>query len=277
MYQSFRNLSIDSIQSLVIYGILLLLNLDERMRRMIPRIAISADTLTEATNIINERDASFAPRPIIEALIKSHALPIIVPSVPPELAKNYVDQFDGIIFAGGEDIDPTFYGEEPHPGLGMTYRKRDLSELQLLKEAVKSGKAVMGICRGMQLINLGLGGTVYQDMAENPYAELLHSQKAPGNLPTHHVTTVAGSRIQQLAGDRPYVNSRHHQSLNQLAPSLKVTATADDQVIEAVESVDSDQILAVQWHPENMYKHDQVAQNIFHDLVARATKVAERN
>ena len=243
---------------------------------MIPRIAISADTLTEATSIINERDASFTPRPIIEALVKSHALPVIIPSIPPELVANYVDLFDGIIFAGGEDIDPTFYGEEPHPGLGMTYRKRDLAELQLLKESVKAGKAIMGICRGMQLINVGLGGTVYQDIAENPVAKLKHSQLAPGNLPTHHITTTADSRLRDLAGERAYVNSRHHQTLHAIAPTLKVTATADDQVIEAVESVQGDQILAVQWHPENMYKHDEVAQNIFHDLVHRATKVAQQ-
>ena len=243
---------------------------------MIPRIAISADTLTEATSIINERDASFAPRPIIEALVKSHALPVIIPSIPRELVANYVDLFDGIIFAGGEDIDPTFYGEEPHPGLGMTYRKRDLAELQLLKESVKAGKAIMGICRGMQLINVGLGGTVYQDIAENPVAKLKHSQLAPGNLPTHHITTTADSRLRDLAGERAYVNSRHHQTLHAIAPTLKVTATADDQVIEAVESVQGDQILAVQWHPENMYKHDEVAQNIFHDLVHRATKVAQQ-
>lgn len=243
------------------------------MTIMLPRIAISADTLTEATDIINERDASFAPRPIIEALIKSHALPVIIPSIPPEMVAGYVNLFDGIIFAGGEDIDPTFYGEEPHPGLGMTYRKRDLAELQLLKESVKAGKAIMGICRGTQLINIGLGGTVYQDMAENPHAKLKHSQLAPGNLPTHHVNTVEGSRIRGLAGKRPYVNSRHHQSLHAIAPGLKVTATADDGVVETVESVNSDQILAVQWHPENMYKHDQVAQNIFHDLVKRATNV----
>ncbi|WP_251548186.1 gamma-glutamyl-gamma-aminobutyrate hydrolase family protein [Limosilactobacillus caecicola] len=242
---------------------------------MLPRIAISADTLTEATNIINERDASFAPRPIIEALIKSHALPVIIPSIPPEMVDQYTDLFDGIIFAGGEDIDPTFYGEEPHPGLGMTYRKRDLAELELLKVSVKAGKAIMGICRGMQLINIGLGGTVYQDIAENPVAKFKHSQLAPGNLPTHHINTVEGSRIRELAGERAYVNSRHHQSLHAIAPTLKVTATADDHVVEAVESKDGDQILAIQWHPENMYKHDQMAQNLFHDLVKRASTIAQ--
>lgn len=91
---------------------------------MKPKIAIPAATLTEATNVINERNAPFAPRPIIEAVVKSGGVPIIFPSVQPDLAPEYLETFDGIVFAGGADVDPTFYGQEPHMNLGMTYRKR---------------------------------------------------------------------------------------------------------------------------------------------------------
>lgn len=146
---------------------------------MKPKIAIPAATLTEATNVINERNAPFAPRPIIEAVVKSGGVPIIFPSVQPDLAPEYLETFDGIVFAGGADVDPTFYGQEPHMNLGMTYRKRDLFEIALLKGAVQSGKAILGICRGMQLINIGLGGTVYQDLSENPDAHLKHVQALP--------------------------------------------------------------------------------------------------
>ena len=113
---------------------------------MRPRIAIPADTLTEATNIINERNAAYAPRPLIEAIVKSGGLPVIFPSVDPELIPNYLDLFDGIIFAGGSDVDPTFYGEEPHQKLGSTYFKRDLFEVALVKAALEANKALMGIC-----------------------------------------------------------------------------------------------------------------------------------
>lgn len=237
---------------------------------MRPRIAIPADTLTEATNIINERNAAFAPRPLIEAIVKSGGVPVIFPSVEPELAADYLGLFDGIIFAGGADVDPTFYNEEPHQQLGTTYRKRDLFEIALLKQALAADKAVMGICRGMQLINIALGGSVYQDLSEAPRKTLKHAQDAPGNLPSHHVTVDEDSRLFNLVGRRPYVNSRHHQALHKIAPVLHVTAVADDQVPEAVESTANDQVLAVQWHPENMFKHYQYSQNLFADLIKRA-------
>lgn len=237
---------------------------------MRPRIAIPADTLTEATNIINERNAAFAPRPLIEAVVKSGGIPVIFPSVDPELIPNYLDLFDGIIFAGGSDVDPTFYGEEPHQKLGPTYFKRDQFEVALVKAALDADKALMGICRGMQVINIALGGTVFQDLSEDPRQTLKHSQDAPGNFPSHHVNVEKDSRIFDLIGERPYVNSRHHQALDKVADRLKVTAHADDDIPEAVESVDGDRVLAVQWHPENMFKHYEYSQALFADLVKRA-------
>lgn len=244
---------------------------------MRPRIAIPADTLIEATNIINERNAPYAPRPAIEAIVKSGGAPVILPSVDPKFVDDYIDLFDGIVFAGGFDVDPTFYGEEPHLKLGMTYRKRDLFEMALLQRAVAEGKAILGICRGMQLINVGLGGNLYQDLSENKDIYVKHDQDAPGNLPSHHANVTTDSRLYQLVGARPYINSRHHQASKQTAPSLKVVAKADDGVVEALESIDSDQILALQWHPENMYKHYENSQNIFADLIKRANAVAKKS
>jgi len=231
---------------------------------------LPADTLDEATNIINERNAAFAPRPAVEAIVKTGGLPIILPSIDPEDVADYLSLFDGVAFLGGADVDPTFFGEEPHVRLGKTYRKRDLFEIELLKQAVAANKAILGICRGLQLINVGLGGTLYQDLSEDPTAQLKHSQAAMGNQPSHHVTVVPGSTLATLTGDRPYVNSRHHQAIKAVAPSLRVTATADDQVIEALESKDTDQILGVQWHPENMYKHHAESRQIFQNFVDRA-------
>lgn len=243
---------------------------------MRPRIALPADTLAEATNIINERNAAFAPRPAIEAVVKAGGVPVIFPSVDPKDVTDYMDLFDGVAFLGGYDVDPTFYGEEPREKLGVTYRKRDLFEIELLKQSVAKGKAIFGICRGLQLINIGLGGTVYQDLSQNPHATLKHSQEAAGNMPSHHVSVAPDSRLFKIVGERPYVNSRHHEAIKDVAPSLQITARADDQVVEAVESIDNDQILAVQWHPENMYKHHEDSKALFADLVARSLKVAQQ-
>lgn len=243
---------------------------------MRPRIALPADTLAEATNIINERNAAFAPRPAIEAIVKAGGVPVIFPSVDPEDVTDYLDLFDGVLFLGGDDVDPTFYGEEPYEKLGTTYRKRDLFEIELLKQSVAHGKAIMGICRGLQLINIGLGGTVYQDLSQNPTTTLKHHQTAPGNMPSHHVSVSQGSRLLKIVGKRPYVNSRHHQAVKDVAPSLKITARADDQVVEAIESAQSEQILAVQWHPENMYKHHEESKALFADFIERSKRVAHQ-
>lgn len=146
-------------------------------------IALPADTYTEATSIINLRNAAFAPDPAIKAITKSGGLPIVLPTVAAENAASYVDLFDGLLLLGGFDVDPTFYGQEPHFELGETFRKRDLFEIALLKATIEAGKPIMGICRGLQLINAGLGGTLYQDLSEDPTARLKHHQLAPGKPP----------------------------------------------------------------------------------------------
>ena len=243
---------------------------------MQPRIAVPADILTEPTNILHKRNASFVSGSVIDSLVKSGATPVIIPCTTPEHAGEYSDLYDGIVFTGGVDVDPTFFGEDPHPGLGMTFRKRDLMEFALLKEARKHGKAILGICRGTQLINVGLGGTLYQDLSEDDQAWVKHGQQAPGNLPTHHIATKPNSLIADLVGERAFVNSRHHPALRKIAPALIITAQAEDGVPEAVESRENNQILGVQWHPENMFKHDQNSQRIFADLVSRARDVAAR-
>ncbi len=239
---------------------------------MRPKIALTADTLEKATNIINQRNAAYAPQPIIQAIIKSGGIPLILPTINPKFVSNYINLFDGVCFTGGVDIDPTFYGKEPLTKLGPTYRKRDSFEIELLKQSIRAKKAILGICRGMQLINVGLGGSLYQDISENPTSTLKHMQKAPGNIPSHHINIDKNSRLFKLVGSRTYVNSRHHQALKNVSPFLKIVAKADDQTIESVESINSNQILGVQWHPENMYKHYKDSKNIFKDFINRSQK-----
>ena len=156
-----------------------------------PMIALPADTYTEATSIINLRNAAFAPDPAIKAITKSGGLPIVLPTVAAENAASYVDLFDGLLLLGGFDVDPTFYGQEPHFELGETFRKRDLFEIALLKATIEAGKPIMGICRGLQLINAGLGGTLYQDLSEDPTVRLKHHQLAQETSPP---TTLMSTR-----------------------------------------------------------------------------------
>ena len=168
------------------------------------------------------------------------------------------------------------YGEEPIPECGGAAYMKDVFEIALIKATVAAGKPIFGICRGLQVINVALGGNLYQDLAaQNSECKIRHAQAARGDLPTHHVNATVGSQIAQLVGERAYVNSRHHQAARNIAASLQVTARADDGVVEALETRESDQILAVQWHPENMWRQSKQQAALFTNFVQRARMTSE--
>ena len=179
-----------------------------------------------------------------------------------------VAHLDGLVLSGGADIDPTSYGAQPEPGLGATEPERDAFELALLEAALAVGLPVLGICRGAQLLNVHLGGTLEQ------HVPLEFGVGHPRfdddrSLRCHRVATVPGSVVRALYGAQAEVNSLHHQVLATLAPMLTATALADDDVIEAVELVGAP-VIAVQWHPEMLDQPDPV----FGWLLDRATAYA---
>ncbi|AYG00178.1 gamma-glutamyl-gamma-aminobutyrate hydrolase family protein [Lactococcus allomyrinae] len=235
-------------------------------------IAITADSMVEPSRVINQNFADFAPRDLKEVIIEAGGIPIILPfpenvSLADEFAREAVRLFDGLIIPGGPDIDPTFFGEEPIREIGRTAYQRDYYEIALVKAARKANKPIFGICRGLQLINVAFGGTLYQDLAvQNLGSNLKHSQSAPGGFPTHHVKIDESSHLYETFGSEAYVNSRHHQAVKDLAKGFNVIATAYDGVVEAIESKEED-ILAVQWHPENMWRSNKLQLEIFEHFV----------
>lgn len=234
------------------------------------RIAITADTYPYASEVTNLVEAPFAPRGLVEVIARLGAIPVVLPDVPGARGEDYVDLFDGLIIPGGPDVDPTLFGEEPKWKIGRTNYKRDLFELELFRAFYQAGKPIFGICRGCQLINIALGGNVYQDLpSEDPQCTIRHSQGAPGGYPTHHVTLVPGSSLFGSLGEKAYVNSRHHQAIHRVAEALEVTAVAPDGVQESVESHDHKQVVAVQWHPENMWQEHPEQLKLFEDFLAR--------
>ena len=249
---------------------------------MQPVIAITGDQVPGVSPIINMNNADMAPHEIKNAIQAAGGLPIILPY--PETPENaaaiaaaYVPMFDGLLLPGGPDVDPTLYGEEPIPECGGAAYMKDTFEIALIQATLAAGKPIFGICRGLQVINVALGGTLYQDLgAQNPACTIRHAQAARGDLPTHHVTMTAASRLSALVGERAYVNSRHHQAVRTVAPDLQVTARAEDGVVEALTTRASDQILAVQWHPENMWRQFAQQAALFTDFVARARRGSEQ-
>ena len=184
-------------------------------------------------------------------IVRAGGTPLIIPPLADEAAiLETLERVDALLLSGGADINPLFMGEEPQPRLGGICAERDLPELLITRLAFNRQLPILGICRGIQTLAVALGGKVAQDIGES---SLKHSQDTDRSVPTHSVALAEGSSLRAIFdGDRLYVNSFHHQAVTAPGPHLKVTATAPDGIIEAVESTEHKPVIGVQWHPECM-------------------------
>jgi len=178
------------------------------------------------------------------------AVPMVAPNVDAELADAYARTADGLMLTGGVDIDPYRYGARPERDLGSVDRRRDAFELALYRAFRALGKPVLGICRGIQLVNVAHGGSLHQHLPAVEGTEQ-HAQKDLTGAPLQRVALSAGSRLAAAFGtEELYVNSFHHQGIDRVGEGLRVTARAEDGLPEALESDDGSFVVAVQWHPE---------------------------
>ena len=182
----------------------------------------------------------------------------------------YLKSLDGILLSGGGDIDPSFFGEEPHPLTGWISPRRDAFELELARLALGSGMPVLGICRGLQVLNIAAGGDICQDISLLLRTPLKHAQDAPRRHSTHGLQLLPGSHLANLLGSLEIrVNSFHHQIVGRVAHGFSVTARSSDGAIEGLES-QSGYALGVQFHPEEMWEREARFLNIFKALVEEA-------
>jgi putative glutamine amidotransferase len=194
--------------------------------------------------------------------------------VPPGLAegtlRGLLPRLDGLLLSGGGDLDPARYGAPPHPLAAGLDAARDATELALTRWAVAEGRPLFGICRGAQVLNVALGGTLYGDVGEHPGA-LQHTYPSEAAaLRPHPVQVAEGSRLAEVLGLPVLaVNSLHHQAVRAVAPGLRVAARAPDGLVEAVELPGHPFALAVQWHPESLPEAPEM-QRLFAALVAAA-------
>jgi putative glutamine amidotransferase len=207
------------------------------------------------------------------ALAASGGLPVIIPlGLPTEALRALFERLDGILFAGGVDVAPAEYGETPHPALGKVDAARDATELTLARWAAAADLPTLGICRGIQLINVAAGGSLFQDLAAQVPAAGRHTHKVaetPWERPTHRVRVQEGSRLAQIAGaGELMVNSFHHQAVKGTAAGFAAVAWADDGVIEGIEDANRRFAVGVQWHPEGMFQTDAAARRLFAVFVA---------
>lgn len=202
-------------------------------------------------------------------------IPVLIPIVKDlSTIKALLDRIDGLILTGGPDVSTRFYGEEPKVGIrGMDY-ERDLVEIEAAKEAKRRSTPLLGICRGIQLIAVAFGGTLYQDISRELPRSLDHSQKAPKRINTHKVKLDTKSRLFEILQEETiWVNSNHHQAIKALPSHFVATAKASDGIIEAIEDPRERFLIGVQWHPEGTWIHDKASQKLFTALVETAGKV----
>ena len=195
----------------------------------------------------------------MESIRRAGGEPIeVVPGA--EKVEHILARVDGLMLTGGGDVDPTLYGEEPLSTFEPAEAGRDAFEIELSRAAVASGIPFLAICRGMQVLNVAMGGTLIQDIPSQVQGALEHSIREPRHHIAHEVWVAKGSKLAALLADHMedgetcHVNSRHHQSVKRAAAGFDVTATSPDGVIEAMEKPDAPYCIAVQWHPENFWR-----------------------
>lgn len=207
------------------------------------------------------------------AISSAGGIPVVIPFLESEEdVKAMAAKLDGLLLSGGFDMDPQMFGEQPIPGMGEVTPERDWLESILFREMHLSGKPIFGICRGMQIMNIMMGGNVYQDLPSQKEGELLqHSQRAPRWYGAHTVTVTEGTLLHAVFGQtRIRTNSFHHQAVRDVPDSLLVSAVADDGVIEAIEAKEGAFLVGVQWHPENMWRREPRVLKLFEAFVDAA-------
>ncbi len=227
-----------------------------------PRIGITV-------NCSQGRRLLWLPLAYSRRLEEAGAIPLLLPPMEPPAAQDLAGSLDGLLLSGGGDLSPLYYGEEPRPGLGEVDPRRDAWEFALVRAALLRRLPLLGICRGLQVMNAALGGSLVQDLGGT--GSLQHRQKAPRSQPSHSVEILPRTRLSRILGEGSIaVNSFHHQAAARIAPELRKAAVAPDGVIEALECIDDRFLAAVQWHPESL--HHPASELLFSAFVGAAAE-----
>jgi len=219
------------------------------------------------SDAIPGRQATAVPDSYIRALLKINAIPLIIPIIQSrKILEQFFQMIDGLLLIGGPDLDPVHYHQAAHAGLRKVTPARDKMEMQVSLWALEADLPIMAICRGIQVLNVAAGGTLWQDIAFHLPNAAKHDYfpDYPKDFLAHTVKPLQGSRLAGIIGDdEASVNSLHHQAIDKLGQGLRAVAYAPDGIVEAVEEVDASWIVGVQWHPEWLIESDHRMLNLF--------------
>lgn len=235
---------------------------------MNPVIGISTNFLTVEKGKFIGMERIFVNKDYVDAIVQAGGSPLLLPPLEnPDIVRQYIGLCDGFILSGGGDINPILYGESPHPGLEEFHTALDRSQWLLTEEILKADKPLLAICRGMQLLNVVQGGTLWQDIAAIDHPVMLHSQYGPRADIFHPVRITPKTRTEQLFGEKINVNSFHHQCLNKLGKDLIIAAVAPDGICEAIEIPGRRFVIGIQWHPEMLLNTSCQMLPLFRELI----------
>lgn len=218
-----------------------------------------------------ERESFWMLPGYMNGIEQAGGIPVMLPLTSDEDdLQQIVKNLDGFLFTGGQDISPNLYAERKTPACGQQCRERDDMEAVLFRIIYEMDKPLLGICRGIQYINVVMGGTLYQDLPSEHPSDTVHCQKPPYNLPVHAISIEERSPLYDLLKKKKLmVNSYHHQAVKRLAPKLSVMAVSGDGVIEAVCIPKKKFIWGIQWHPEFSLLTDESSRQIFSEFIRR--------
>jgi putative glutamine amidotransferase len=238
-----------------------------------PVIGISGSIVIDQGGMLPGYQKTYVNNDYIKSVERAGGVPMVLPILnDKDLIEVFFDKIDALIMSGGHDVNPLLYGEEPDVKLTQIFPERDEFDFELIKQAKKKGIPIMGICRGMQILNTYHGGSIYQDNSYCESSYVKHWQGHTSHLATHTAIIEKDSFFHEILGDEVLVNSFHHQSVKKVGDGLKVTARAKDGVVELIEGASEQLVVGFQWHPEMMSERNETMQSVFDNFIAEATK-----
>ena len=230
--------------------------------------------LTTSTSVDAYPERAYTNAAYLKGVQEAGGVPVLL---PPQLSERTRDELwrrlDALVLTGGGDLDPARFGEPRHSTVYDVSAARDELEIELARRALAEDVPLLAICRGIQVLNVVLGGTLYQDIASDLGTPIAHTQKERRDQPTHAVKLLEGSRLAGILGRLEVdVNSFHHQAIKDLGTRLIAVGVAPDGIIEAAEATNHPFAIAVQWHPEDLVDHDATARSLFRAVIEAASR-----
>ena len=247
----------------VLFLVIYLYNKEKELKTLKKRSGITCSEEYKNGNYIH-----FVNQYYIDVIKSGGGVPILLPIVPIDDIETQLQMIDGLIIIGGCDVNPLLYRQNPLPLLGETDYPRDCYEIALIQKASEKKMPMLGICRGIQVINVAFGGTLFQDLSYAPQNVFLHAQKERKEYGSHLIHIKDYSFLYDIFQEEAIVNSYHHQAIDQLGEGLQVVAYSDDQIIEAIEH-EFLPVWGVQFHPESMTLVNPKMQDIFNQFIEK--------